>query len=760
MPNASVYSKPMPALEPMQSSEIVAAQSHSPIPSNGGAPSNGAAPFYGQAPVVGNGQVEANGQMPQRSVPSGQQLHNNYQPIQDGRQPHTNHAQTLQPRGQQNAPQAMMHMGNSQMQFNQQRGYQAAPQGSMQQLPPEEHYAYTVNGGAGANNGRVPTGSYGDQTGFAEKQSDFATAYQNGRTLRQEQGDYMSDDMPVGTPQARLRIKPESSESRFEAPSRPVPAYEGSAQAQSPALSAPMATAPFASQAVGAATNSDSPKTVASYATAPAQPRQTSASEYAASVAAADANAVGYADELRSMTIGEVGAGEKRTVSVGNLTAPATGAPSAAIPESAGDSYYDQFAYKAPPNGNTKLLTETNDRAYQAMVYGKTYEGAQAALAAISTPYDDEPPRLLRAPVVRPGMSQEQIDEINQLNDYRRRYEQALHDLKVRFQMLLVDPDVPDFADDDEDLEEVAPPVAKSEPSSNDSAFVKYIREQVAEAEGDRAENKSRVLSPIEMLLKTIQEHTGINVDDIDVDPNDAAKMRMKETQEVAQEVRRRKEEFYRRYVQDMKRSSNLDQKFCFANLDRDKFNNDAFSLGLRFISNIYPKLTPQMFLLFGEVGTGKTALCNAVGNKYMQIRSRHKNTMASNPDSPIVMMTTFDDIKKTWFYSSNESYEDRAERNRKFNAFCTTDLLILDGLCSDNTALDPFAQKIFNELLRRRSGQGLPMMITTSINLQSIHKAIGDLCYEGIKSFSVTAACLFGRSRRPFIRFNGSFLP
>ena len=51
-------------------------------------------------------------------------------------------------------------------------------------------------------------------------------------------------------------------------------------------------------------------------------------------------------------------------------------------------------------------------------------------------------------------------------------------------------------------------------------------------------------------------------------------------------------------------------------------------------------------------------------------------------------------------------------------------------------------------------------MVITTAVNLQSIHKAIGDLCYEGIKSFSVTATCLFGRSRRPYIRFNGSYLP
>ena len=545
-------------------------------------------------------------------------------------------------------------------------------------------------------------------------------------------------DEPIGTPQEKLKLAPESYEARANIPMTPVAAYAGGFEQASKNTGGPdMGSAVDGGSNASSSAGSARAANVASDEAMSQSYTQTMA--YAAATAKADANAAGYSDELRTIAMQSNGQNTK------------------SVP-------LERESSKIVFNGNTQQMANVNDPAAKAMAFSRTYEGARLAVEQTTTPYDDLVPKLYRTSSVRPGMSPQQAALIERLQAQRARFEHLEMELKIRFQMLLADPDTPDYPDDEYDDFGTSGATSKDTSESavpaQDSGFVQDLRQTVTQDEDATTHSSSRPRSPIEMLLRKIEQHTGINIDDIEVRPGDAELMRRRETIEVAAEVRKRKEDYYRRFVKDMKRSGNVDSKYNFATLNRDKFNNDAFTLSLRFISNIYPQVTPQMLLVFGDMGTGKTCLCHAIGNKFMQLRTHSKTEIGRHPDVPLSMLTTFDDIKKTWFYSNNESFEDKNERNRRFNAFCNTDLLILDGLCSDNSALDPFAQKIFNELLRRRSSQGLPMVITTAVNLQSIHKAIGDLCYEGIKSFSVTATCLFGRSRRPYIRFNGSYLP
>ena len=545
-------------------------------------------------------------------------------------------------------------------------------------------------------------------------------------------------DEPIGTPQEKLKLAPESYEARANIPMTPVAAYAGGFEQASKNTGGPdMGSAVDGGSNASSSAGSARAANVASDEAMSQSYTQTMA--YAAATAKADANAAGYSDELRTIAMQSNGQNTK------------------SVP-------LERESSKIVFNGNTQQMANVNDPAAKAMAFSRTYEGARLAVEQTTTPYDDLVPKLYRTSSVRPGMSPQQAALIERLQAARARFEHLEMELKIRFQMLLADPDTPDYPDDEYDDFGTSGATSKDTSESavpaQDSGFVQDLRQTVTQDEDATTHSSSRPRSPIEMLLRKIEQHTGINIDDIEVRPGDAELMRRRETIEVAAEVRKRKEDYYRRFVKDMKRSGNVDSKYNFATLNRDKFNNDAFTLSLRFISNIYPQVTPQMLLVFGDMGTGKTCLCHAIGNKFMQLRTHSKTEIGRHPDVPLSMLTTFDDIKKTWFYSNNESFEDKNERNRRFNAFCNTDLLILDGLCSDNSALDPFAQKIFNELLRRRSSQGLPMVITTAVNLQSIHKAIGDLCYEGIKSFSVTATCLFGRSRRPYIRFNGSYLP
>ena len=630
-----------------------------------------------------------------------------------------------------------------QAQYQQAKGNQYGQQGQFAQRSPGQFTQPQQNLYA-QGQGQIQPGQFGQGQGgqFGQGQSNGAGgAYgANGWAGADNKGSNI--DEPIGTPQEKLKLAPESYEARANIPMTPVAAYAGgfeqaSKNTGSQDMGGVVAGGSNASSSASSSAGSARAANVASDEAMSQSYTQTMA--YAAATAKADANAAGYSEELRSIAMQSNGQNTKRV-------------------------QLESESSKIVFNGNTQQMANVNDPAAKAMAFSRTYEGARLAVEQTTTPYDDLVPKLYRIPSVRPGMSPQQAALIERLQAQRARFEHLEMELKIRFQMLLADPDTPDYPDDEyddfgtsgatrKDTSEIAVP-------AQDSGFVQDLRQTVTQDEDATTHSSSRPRSPIEMLLRKIEQHTGINIDDIEVRPGDAELMRRRETIEVAAEVRKRKEDYYRRFVKDMKRSGNVDSKYNFATLNRDKFNNDAFTLSLRFISNIYPQVTPQMLLVFGDMGTGKTCLCHAIGNKFMQLRTHSKTEIGRHPDVPLSMLTTFDDIKKTWFYSNNESFEDKNERNRRFNAFCNTDLLILDGLCSDNSALDPFAQKIFNELLRRRSSQGLPMVITTAVNLQSIHKAIGDLCYEGIKSFSVTATCLFGRSRRPYIRFNGSYLP
>ena len=264
----------------------------------------------------------------------------------------------------------------------------------------------------------------------------------------------------------------------------------------------------------------------------------------------------------------------------------------------------------------------------------------------------------------------------------------------------------------------------------------------------------------IDDLIKAIEIRSGIKASEVEVDPFEIYAMRKTEAVEVAQEVARRKEAHYRSFITNMIDEGNIRPEWNFDTLKQDKLNCDAFASAYSFLSSINAKLSNTMLLIFGDYGTGKTLLCHAVANQYLRLKAQHHQRSTRNPDLPMVMVTSFDQVRRTWLYSHRETAEDKQERERRFMEFCNVDLLILDGLCHDNVALDQFNQKIFNDLLRRRSSQMLPIVISTPINLQSIHKAIGDLCYEGMRCFDVIATALLGGSRRPFIKFNGSCLP
>ena len=60
---------------------------------------------------------------------------------------------------------------------------------------------------------------------------------------------------------------------------------------------------------------------------------------------------------------------------------------------------------------------------------------------------------------------------------------------------------------------------------------------------------------------------------------------------------------------------------FLLDNLHHDDLNFSAFTLGERFVRDIAKQLSRKLFLLFGDMGTGKTMLVHAMANLFMDLK-------------------------------------------------------------------------------------------------------------------------------------------
>lgn len=286
--------------------------------------------------------------------------------------------------------------------------------------------------------------------------------------------------------------------------------------------------------------------------------------------------------------------------------------------------------------------------------------------------------------------------------------------------------------------------------------------EQAAKLRREDRRRTQQAVSALDMLLKQIEERSGIKVDEVEVDPFEYYVIRKNEAQEVAAEVAQRQEEYFRNFMDKLRAEGKINAQCTFDTLQRDELNRPAFTLGERFVRDIAQQLSRKLFLLFGDMGTGKTMLVHAMANLFMDLKAQDPKLVQerTNTQMPLCLIATLDDLKRSWFYVSDESFEQRMERERKLKQYYGADLLVVDGLCSDFTALTPYNQRSFNDLLRHRSEHGLPLIVTTPLRMEALHHAVGDVVYEGFKSFEVTPTALLGTSRRAPISFNGTVLP
>ncbi|SPT69855.1 DNA replication protein [Anaerobiospirillum thomasii] len=244
-------------------------------------------------------------------------------------------------------------------------------------------------------------------------------------------------------------------------------------------------------------------------------------------------------------------------------------------------------------------------------------------------------------------------------------------------------------------------------------------------------------------LKKVIEELSNMKFDEVKTTPVDLKTMRAREAALAAREIEEQKRLKRKNWINTIHKEGLIDGRYTFETIVRDELNRQAIEMANSFCYLAASEM-PPCFLIRGAEGTGKTVICHAIANKWLELHGH------------IVNIVSMDDIRKSCLYNSNELREERISRDSRWEDLCSCSLLIIDGVCTNREQLSQFDQDILGKLLRIRYQRRLPLVITTQIIFMQLHASIGNFCYESIKEYSVIAAELFGASRRQPIVING----
>ncbi len=228
--------------------------------------------------------------------------------------------------------------------------------------------------------------------------------------------------------------------------------------------------------------------------------------------------------------------------------------------------------------------------------------------------------------------------------------------------------------------------------------------------------------------------------------PVDLHAMHLADARRAAAEIKTQVEQQRAAYVRRMHDSGRIDGRWTFKTLRMDAYNQSAVLTAKGFCeSKTRFDDQPVILLLQGFEGSGKTVLCSAIANYFLE-----------NSTNPSVEIINFDDLRQAHLFSSSEEKEERMQRNRLVEHYMSVNLLIIDSIIPTGEGLSMFDQKIFSNLLRTRLQRNLSMVISLSVPFTKLHASVGELCFESLKAYSVMTAELYGGSRRNQIMVNG----
>ena len=196
--------------------------------------------------------------------------------------------------------------------------------------------------------------------------------------------------------------------------------------------------------------------------------------------------------------------------------------------------------------------------------------------------------------------------------------------------------------------------------------------------------------------------------------------------------------------IQKLHGKSELNPKWTFENLQEDAQDViEAGSIARSFIAaHSDPKWRnsrAHMMIFYGDYGRGKSHIAGAIAHELID---KFETSVVYRQLQTLLDMRLF---------SYDYQAEDKASMRYREVAqqLLDVDLLILDEVCVNETALKKNAQSWLGNLLRQRRSANKNCIIITNHLLPDLEAALGKYCFESMREYETYQIRFQGPSRR-----------
>lgn len=233
----------------------------------------------------------------------------------------------------------------------------------------------------------------------------------------------------------------------------------------------------------------------------------------------------------------------------------------------------------------------------------------------------------------------------------------------------------------------------------------------------------------------------------VDSKPIDYATMRKIYDQQANDDVQKLQQQAKLKRIESIHGKSDLNPKWIFANLQADSTDvTEAISIAQSFIAahsdKVWRESGAHMMLFYGDYGRGKSHIAGAIAH---QLIYDYEISVLYRQLSTLLEL-------RYAAYDFN-SQDNAGEKFRSaYQQLLEVDLLIIDEVCVNETALKKNAQSWLGNLLRQRLADNKNCILITNHTLTGLEQALGSYCFESIKEYDTYKVKFNGPSRRTAI--------
>lgn len=210
------------------------------------------------------------------------------------------------------------------------------------------------------------------------------------------------------------------------------------------------------------------------------------------------------------------------------------------------------------------------------------------------------------------------------------------------------------------------------------------------------------------------------------------------------QDVLKLQQESKKQRIQGIHGRSDLNPKWTFANLVEDSEDViEAVSIARSFIAAHddpdWRQSGSHMMIFYGDYGRGKSHTAGAIAH---QLIEQYEISVLYRQLSSLLEMRFF-----SYDYNAQDNIGEKFRETQQ--ELLDVDLLILDEVCVNETALKKNTQSWLGNLLRQRMVNNKNCILITNHNLAELEHALGSYCFESIKEYDTYKVKFSGPSRR-----------